>query len=66
MKDVSGIVPREQQLEGLKWVLTQVSFNQLCHSLDVLENRNFLSSSQRNKIVTDARHILGIPYKKRT
>ena len=57
--------PREQQLEGLKWVLTQVSFLQLHKALDILEHRLYVSSSQRKKILADARHILNIKYQRK-
>ena len=54
---------REQQREGLKWILSITSLKTLCRALDVLEYDEYITGAHRNRIIKDARHILGISHK---
>lgn len=59
---MDGIVPREQQLEGMKFVLARVDFQVYLKALDTLVRQGWMSKSLKHKYIKDARHILGMPY----
>ena len=63
MKKVDGYVPSKQQIEGLEFVLETTSFASFLISLERLKAARMLSSSQKYRLITRARHILGISYK---
>lgn len=50
-------VPKAQQLEGLKWILSVIPLDTFIHALDVLERNEFVSSRERNSLVTVAQII---------
>lgn len=54
--------PREQQLEGLKAVLKNCTPQQFLQALDNLTKNNFMSKSQKHRLIKDMRHLLNMSY----
>lgn len=62
MSKMSIYAPNEQQIEGLKGTLKQISFSDFLASLERLQAAGMLSKSFKHKLIKRARHILGISY----
>ena len=58
----SYYAPREQQLEGLRSTLKQVTPQQFLHALDTLVAAKMMSKSDRHRLIKDMRHILGMSW----
>lgn len=54
--------PNEQQIEGLKSTLKNVSFESFLLALERLVAAKMLSKSRKQLLIKRARHILGISY----
>ena len=54
--------PKEQQIEGLKSTLSQVSFDTFLLAIERLTAAEMMSKSHKSRMIKQARHILGISY----
>ena len=50
-------LPPQQRIEAIRWVLSQTPLVVFLHALDVLEREDFMSSKERNSLVTIATRI---------
>lgn len=66
MSKINIFAPKEQQLEGLRFVLKHCTPQQFERSLSILVANKFMSKSNKHKLIKDMRHILGIGYKEYT
>jgi hypothetical protein len=57
------LAPKKQQIEGLRFVLNQVSFPVFIRAIRNLKKEKFISKSLYYRLVKRARNILGISYK---
>jgi hypothetical protein len=56
------LAPKEQQLQGLKTVLSSVPYPTFLRALDNLVYNKFLSKSQAHKLRKQARHLLNLEW----
>ena len=48
------MISKQQQIEGLRWVLSVVSLSDFIRALDRLEREDFITPTERNSLVTVA------------
>jgi hypothetical protein len=57
-----GIVSKQQQKEGIKFVLNQISFDTFLLALERLTVSEMMKKSHKHALIKMARDILGISY----